>query len=246
MNKITTLDYWIKMQGPLNVDLDSDDLILEWLNHNFEFDSIDNVLEIGCFPGRYLTIFGQQNIELYGMDYIEDVNYLSDIFKKKNFRVGEFYNCDFFDFNPGRKFDCVMSLGFIEHFKDWESVLNSHFSILNDGGYLIIEVPNFKGFFQRIPRILFDYKNYKNHNIKSMNLKKWEKILIDNNFEIVYSGYFGGYLLWFDFKSEKKMFNFFKKITTRILEFIQSSLYKNKAEGKQYSCAMGIIAKRNQ
>jgi len=51
-------------------------------------------------------------------------------------------------FNNPHKFDIVASFGFIEHFTNWVEILESHISLLNNNGYLIVEVPNFIGPFQ--------------------------------------------------------------------------------------------------
>lgn len=244
MKDLTTLDYWTKAHGTINIELNSNDLIKNWISSYIDFKCIENVFEIGCYPGRYLTIFGDQGVEVNGLDYIEEVSKLGKIFEQKKYRVGQFYNCDFFDFKPYSKYDCVMSLGFIEHFQNWDNTFVKHFEYVNDNGYLIIEVPNFRGFFQKIPRMLFDYENYKRHNISSMKLKEWNDILITNGFEIIYSGYFGGYKLWFEEEKKDKFYLFAKKFMIRGLRLMKKMLFQSKEEHSSFSCAIGIIAKR--
>ncbi|TRX13473.1 class I SAM-dependent methyltransferase [Flavobacterium gawalongense] len=244
MKHLTTLDYWTKAHGNINIELNSNDLIKKWISNYIDFKKIKSVFEIGCYPGRYLTIFGDQGVEVNGVDYIKDVSKLPDMFKLKKYKVGQFYNSDFFEFTPDNKYDCVMSLGFIEHFHNWEKTMINHFDFINDNGYLIIEVPNFRGLLQRIPRMLFDYKNYKRHNLDSMNLEAWNRILIENDFEIIYSGYFGGYILWFEVEQEKRINRLFKKYIIRFLTFIRKIFFHSKDESSCFSCAIGIIAKK--
>jgi hypothetical protein len=244
MKNLTTLDYWTKAHGTINIELNSNDLIKKWISSHIDFKSIKNVFEIGCYPGRYLTIFGDQGIEVNGLDYIDEVSKIAKIFELRKYKIGQFYSNDFFKFKPDTKYDCVMSLGFIEHFQDWEDAFVKHFEYVNDNGCLIIEVPNFRGFFQKIPRMLFDYKNYKRHNISSMKLNEWNDILIANDFEIVYSGYLGGYKLWFEEDKNSRFCLLVKKYMIRGLRLIKKILFQSKEEHSSFSCAIGIIAKR--
>ena len=71
------------------------------------------------------------------------------------------------------------------YWKYIELEFQKHIDLVDEKGFIIIETPNFNGFMQRIPRKFFDRENYLRHNIYSMNLKKWEKLLRDNNFEIM-------------------------------------------------------------
>lgn len=244
MKNLATLDYWTKAHGEINIELNPNDFIKDWISNNIDFANIKSVFEIGCYPGRYLTIFGDQGVELNGIDYIKDVAKLSEIFKLKKYKVGQFYNCDFFNFEPLIKYDCVISLGFIEHFDNWEETMVNHFGFINDNGYLIIEVPNFRGIFQRIPRMLFDNENYKRHNLNSMSLKAWNRILIEKDFEIIYSGYFGGYNLWFEVEQKNRMSRLLKKYLIKTLVLFRNIFFKNKVESSYFSCAVGIIAKK--
>lgn len=244
MKNLATLEYWTEAHGEININLNENDFVKKWISENFVFNDINSVFEVGCYPGKYLTIFGDQGIEVNGVDFIPNVIKLSEIFTSNNYKVGRFYNCDFFKLDNQINYDCVVSLGFIEHFENWEKAFTHHFQYINEGGYLIIEVPNFNGFFQRIPRFLFDYKNFKKHNLKAMNLKRWNEILIENNFEIIYSNHFGGYNLWFEVKQKSRIVNYFKKIVVIFFKKMQKMLFNSKTESIHFSCAIGIIAKK--
>lgn len=244
MKNLATLDYWTKAHGEINIELHPNNFVKRWITSNIDLTKIKSVFEVGCYPGKFLTIFGDQGIEVSGIDYIAGVEKLPKIFESKNYKVGQFYNFDFFDFKPKIKYDCVMSLGFIEHFDNWQETMTNHFDYINDNGYLIIEVPNFRGILQRIPRMLFDYENYKRHNLDSMNLKEWNKILYENDFEIIYSGYFGGYKLWFEVEVEGKVNIFLKRQIIKVLSKVRTVFFYNKIDSKYFSCAIGIIAKK--
>lgn len=244
ITKLTEQNYWVNAQGNVNLNLPDNNPIKFWIENNFNFSEINNCIEIGCFPGRYLTIFGNQGIEVNGLDFIPEVELLKSVFENSNYLAGGFINADFTNYTPIEKYDCVVSFGFIEHFINWDIILEKHLEYVNDNGYIILEVPNFRGFFQRLPRYLFDFQNYKRHNVKSMDLEKWKNILIENNFEIINAEYFGGYELWNENNKNNRFFLKTKLITEKILLKIKTLLYPNVSNHKSFSSYMGIIAKK--
>jgi len=244
MKYLTNVKYWENAQGVPNIKLEDGNLIEQWLNKEVDFSTIANCIEIGCYPGRYLSIFAKKGIEVNGLDYIEDVNQLPDIFRSNGYKVGDFYYEDFLKFNTDRKFDCVFSLGFIEHFEDWEEVFLRHLDLVSPEGIVIIEVPNFTGWFQFIPRFLFDRQNLKRHNLGAMKLEKWKEILASKGFEITFSGYMGGYLLWFEGKINNRILKRLTKESIKYLSLLQKVLFKKRTEHSSFSAAMGIMAKK--
>ena len=243
--KLTEQNYWVSVQGNTNLNLPDNNPVKVWIENNFNFSEINNCIEIGCFPGRYLTIFGNQGIEVNGLDFIPEVESLKSAFENSNYLTGSFINADFTNYTPQEKYDCVVSFGFIEHFINWDIILEKHIDYVKENGYIILEVPNFRGFFQRLPRYLFDFQNYKRHNVKSMDLEKWKKILIENNFDIVNAEYFGGYELWNENNNKNRFFLKTKLITEKLFLKIKRLLYPNVSNHKSFSSYMGIIAKKN-
>lgn len=242
--KLTEQSYWVDVQGNINLDLADDNIIKLWIEKNLDLSNINSCIEIGCFPGRYLTIFGNNRIELNGLDFIQEVKFLKQKFQENGFVAGSFINADFTTYVPEKKYDCVASFGFVEHFVNWEVIFKNHFNYVSNNGYLIIEAPNFKGFFQRLPRFLFDYKNYKRHNVKAMDLEKWKKILVENKFEIINAEYFGGYQLWNENDSKNRYFLKIKFFTEKLLFKLKDTLCPNSIDNKSFSCYLGIIAKK--
>ena len=242
--KLTEQNYWIEAQGKVNLKLASDNLIKLWIENNLDLSKIDNCIEIGCFPGRFLTIFGDHGVEVNGLDFIPEVDQLKCVFEQNGYRAGEFIYADFTNYLPAKKYDCIASFGFIEHFTNWDEVLMKHFDFIDKGGYIIIEVPNFRGFFQRIIRVLFDNENYNRHNMQAMNVERWKKILIENNFEIIDARYFGGYQLWYESKNTSKIYFKCRNLLSKILNKLIIMFYKKGAESQHFSCVLGIIARK--
>lgn len=241
---LTEQNYWVKAQGTVNLKLASDNFIKLWIENNLDLSKINTCIEIGCFPGRFLTIFGDHGLELNGLDFIPEVGQLKNVFEQNGYRAGDFINADFTNYLPTKKYDCIASFGFIEHFTNWDDMLKKHFEYIDNDGYIIVEVPNFRGFFQRVIRMLFDNENYNRHNIQAMNLENWKKVLIENNFEIIDARYFGGYQLWYESNNNSKIYFKCRNLVSRILNKTINVLFKKGTESKHFSCVLGIIAKK--
>ena len=243
-DKLTNQDYWNSGTKHAKIEISDNDPIKKWIKkYESNFTDIKNCIEIGCYSGRFLTIFGEMGAELSGIDYVENLEDVEKNLKEKGYKTGIFKKEDFTKFSPIKKYDCVMSFGLIEHFKDWRKVFQKHIDLVDEKGFIIIETPNFNGFMQRIPRKFFDRENYLRHNIYSMNLKKWEKLLRDNNFEIISSEYFGGYEIWFENQNLSKIEKIIKKVILRINSIIKNRFF-SKPESKHFSSYLGIIAYR--
>lgn len=245
MKNLATLDYWNKSFKNHNILLRDNDPIKLWMLLNLTFDKSKSCIEIGCFPGKYLTVPGGFGTELNGIDFIEEVRTLTSVFSENGYRVGKFICEDFTKNTINNTFDYVMSFGFMEHFDQWEIILDKHIELVSNNGYLILEVPNFKGFFQFLPRFIFDNSDFKRHNLESMNLNKWISILEQNNFEIVTAEYFGGYQLWFDKKIRNKKIQLFRDFFVKCLNKLLKIIYPKKKNHPAFSSYVGIIAKKS-
>ena len=68
-----------------------------------------------------------------------------------------------------RNLTSVSSFGFIEHFVNWKEILTQQARLVNNGGYLVVEAPNFYGLIQKMLHWFFDKENYKRHYVPSMS-----------------------------------------------------------------------------
>ncbi|WP_088322778.1 methyltransferase domain-containing protein [Polaribacter tangerinus] len=203
---------------------------------------IKDCFELGVFPGTYLSTFGYLGYRLNGVDQVDLVTtHLPEWLKSENFLVGDFYKKDIFKWQHTKQYDVVASFGFIEHFKDYKSVIKLQSNLVKKGGYIVLETPNFKGFIQYFLRTLLDKKNLKRHYVPSMNLVEWEKLLLDLGYEIVDSSYLGGYEFWVEDQKrnilQKGLLKVLKKLDIHLKKVLNTS-------NKHYSPFMGIIAKK--
>ncbi len=198
--------------------------------------------EVGCFPGRYLAVFGNLGYELCGIDLTPRVeNDLPQWFRNNGFKTGDFVKGDFLEYASETKYDVVLSMGFIEHFTNWKDVLIKHLELVKKNGSLVVVTPNYRGGVQRFIHKVLDRTNYKRHVISAMNPEVWAELFKEYDFEIVFSGYFERFYFWADFT---KM-SYFVKIPTlllrRLSKFAGFILPRNK---ELYSPYCGIVAKR--
>jgi L-malate glycosyltransferase len=224
-------DYWDDNYEKIEIDINTDnDPVSVLIRKYFSKTDCLSVLEIGCFPGRYLKKFGELGYELNGIDITPRTESdLKDYLNEKGYKIGNILKEDLFKYKHVVKYDVVCSFGFIEHFSNWEEVFDQHLSNLNDKGILFITVPNFRGIFQRLFHFVLDYENLKRHNLKVMNISKWIKYLDTKkvNYNIIFKGPFGDIDFWVDkepvgsfktmlFNSWNRLFTYFKnkKIST--------------------------------
>src|SRR5262245_25117571 len=139
------------------------------------------VVEIGSAPGEFLVRFSNQYRCIpYGIEYSEvgvDVNRAT--FERHGFDPRNVIHADFFDDALRERyaeyFDVVFSKGFIEHFTDLGPLIQRHLDLLKPGGYLLVDVPNFRGMNNPLARF-FDRGAIPRHNLEIMEHAAFSKL----------------------------------------------------------------------
>jgi ubiquinone/menaquinone biosynthesis C-methylase UbiE len=160
-----------------------------------------SVIDIGCGPGHYcfsLAKVGVQNIK--GIDFSETmISLAKDHAEELGLKnIIDFEVVNFLEFEPQKKFDYSIMMGFIEYFKNPELVLEKALSITNQK--ILISFPVAGGFlaFQRKIRYksrcylrLYSYEDLKrllnSLIIKSYSIEKIRRdffVTIDLNQEL--------------------------------------------------------------
>jgi SAM-dependent methyltransferase len=154
-------------------------------------------LEIGCAPGqkgiKFHQIFGYQP---FGVDYsLAGCELTKKVFTANGGNPNNVFLADFlsdeFQIKYKNYFDIVASFGLIEHFDDSKEVVNKHINLLKRGGYLLITIPNKRGFFNFILSYIFNKEGIKIHNLKIMEKKEFEKLFDESKLTKLYCNYFG-------------------------------------------------------
>ncbi|MFH1005354.1 MAG: methyltransferase domain-containing protein [Bacteroidota bacterium] len=242
-NNLVSRNYWDNSYENYQFVLPpTNDKVRQWIEQYIPPGKDKSCFEIGCFPGRYLSVFGQLGYELNGIDITSRVeNDLQDWLIKSNFKVGEIFKMNVFDYRSPKLFDIVCSFGFIEHFKNWEEVLIIHAQLVKQNGFLIIETPNFRGFIQHAIHYVLDHENLERHFLAAMNPYKWKRVLEQLGFEIIYCGYFSEFEYWLD----KSPTGFWKKILCSGLSKAKSCMKLLPPNNSVYSPYCGLIAKKS-
>jgi len=177
------------------------------------------IFEIGAYPGRYLAYLGAKyDLTTTGLDFNPDIKTIEDSMKSMGVDTFNYYCDDFLKHQPSEKFDLVFSNGFIEHFANFDKILDKHCDYLKEGGAVLVMIPN-KRYLRKWFGYLCDYKNLKVHNLKSMSLKVFREFASRNNLEIVYLNYHGGFAF-----SVHKELNLIQKLIQRTTRLIFKKL----------------------
>ena len=208
MNKeLTSKKYWSKYwKSKPKIDgliIEKDFLFHDVLNKYVPKKQKINFLEIGGFPGQWAIFFAKY----WGADctlldrYIdqETIEVLSRDNEVKNINVIE---GDLFDLSVNRKFDVVMSAGFIEHFSDVAGVIDKHIDYLEPDGTLILTVPNLLGLNGLLQKIV-DRETYDTHFLETMYDQNLKKIVSSRNLDIQYISYHSKFGVWLEDISNK-------------------------------------------
>lgn len=235
-------EIWDKGYEGVRLQLPSDhNQVRPWYEKHIPRGS-GRCLEIGCFPGQFLAAFGELGYELNGIDLTPRT--MTDMvpwLKACGYKLGQFHNEDFFQFQPDEPYDIVSSFGFIEHFPDWEDVLFRHAELVKKDGYLVVTTPNFRGVIQRALHFTLDRANYDRHIISSMNPMKWKDIIQREGFEILEAGYFSEFSFW----TEEDEQNIFQKGAAKAMRYLTPILAKTLPHNHPtYAPFCGLIARR--
>jgi SAM-dependent methyltransferase len=197
--KLTTQDYWEKYYSNSKVNKKN---IVNVCSYYDEFwdELIDkgnsnnqSIIEIGGFPGRYLAYLGSKyGLKPTCLDYNSETREIEDSFKVMGVVDYTIIQEDFFNYDPPVKYDYVISNGFIEHFENYDEVLDLHLKYLKPGGKMLIMIPNKRGYI-KLYRKLVDIENLRIHNLKCMKLDVFKAYAKRSHIKIRRLTYFGDF-----------------------------------------------------
>lgn len=224
MESIVPQDYWDASYEHLPLTYHPDRVLFKDLFEKY-LPKGGTCLEVGCYPGDYLIYLGR-NFG-YTVNGIDTSHYVSDRLPLKlanyGVKVGEFIQDDFRRFEFKRTYDLVCSFGFIEHFLNYEDILQKHIDLINNSGTLVLACPNFRNL-QFILHYLLDNTNLMRHNINAMNLKEWKRIIENNDMHIIYQGYYQTFDFWVDNPSSHIVINKVTHNVIRLSNYLNSNL----------------------
>lgn len=109
------------------------------------------VLDVGAATGIFVELLEQQGYDAYGVELSKD-GYAECIKKVSSEKIVNsfFETADFSEHLETSKFSCIFMCDFLEHVRDPNVVLQKAASLLENGGYITLHVPNVKSIFQKI------------------------------------------------------------------------------------------------
>jgi len=152
-------------------------------------------LEIGAFPGSYMWYFNKFfGYQVSGLEYVdwccEQARHLLRVAGVE----GNVIHGNLLTYQPHMQWDIVFSMGLIEHFSDTAMVVSKHLKLLRKGGYLVLGIPNHRGFYGSIMRMV-DHEKYRVHN--RMGYGDMLAALNETGqIEMLEGGYFGRLGFW--------------------------------------------------
>lgn len=198
----TNLKWW-KAQSYYSSEATPNARLARWFERYLPKRSDWSVIEIGACPGgNLLTLACSHGYHPVALDFLPEVRHLPAVFRKHGIEDLEIIEHDFLTLPEDRRFNVVMSFGFIEHFNDTEAVLRKHWALVEDGGYLVISLPIFGPMQLALRRLILKPEKFAEslqaHNTSIMDMRlfrKWAGRLPDAR--VVKCGYQGQMRTWF-------------------------------------------------
>lgn len=121
-------------------------LRIKWFEKIINKISPDNILDVGCGSGDFIpiiptTISSYLGIDL-SMSMIKSANIIIKEFPKNIQKKFQAHQTEFMSFNPKKKYDFILSSGFLEYFENLKEVCQKLYKLNNKNSYLAIQVPN--------------------------------------------------------------------------------------------------------
>nr|WP_255552074.1 methyltransferase domain-containing protein [Roseivirga sp. E12] len=197
---MTDKKYWESYYGDKNVDRQKVinicsryDKYWEMLIQENSSNNPKSLIEIGGYPGRYLAYIGAKyDLRPTSLDFNSDRSAIENTFKLFDIADFDVIQADFLKNKTDKQYDIVISNGFIEHFVNYDEVMDRHIDYLKEGGTLLMMIPNMRHYIYWY-KLLVDKPNLDIHNTSCMNLKVFEAFAERNNLKIHHLDYLGGF-----------------------------------------------------
>lgn len=151
----------------------------KWTMDKFKQNLKGNILEVGCGIGNFT-----QDLIRFGKVYAIDIDnqHLKDTEEvlrgKASVGFGDIENDEyFFEAQSSTvEFDCIVCINVLEHIKDDHKAIRNMYSLLKDGGVLILLVPAHQFLYGEIDKEIGHYRRY--------DKKSLELLLRGNGFKV--------------------------------------------------------------
>jgi len=202
--------------------------VRQWIEAEVPQSAVADVFEVGCYPGKFLAVFGERGYVLNGIDSFPQVNpAMQKWLESSGYKIGQFYQADFWNFVSSRQYDIVCSFGFIEHFKNKDASLIKHINLAKNGGLIMIDVPNLRSPLYNFLYKIFEPEVLKNHVLSILDKNVICDVFEKNGCTIKTAKYLGYFYFRFVTRHDKlstviaRCINFFRPL----FELLPKSVY---------------------
>jgi trans-aconitate methyltransferase len=209
-NELTSQTFWVnywESKENLIFSIKRDYELSELIGKVLTDKTISNAIELGGFPGYYaIWLKKYYQIDSTLLDYYVHPEIIKSLLTTNDLKENdiEIIQTDLFKYTSNIKYDLVLSCGLIEHFEDVKDIINRHVLLLNEGGKLLITLPNFTGINGWVQR-KFDPYNYNKHNITTMDPVLLTNLCNELSLKSVKCYYYRRFSVWLENKKEKSL-----------------------------------------
>lgn len=134
------------------------------VNHLKKYYKKGNLLELCCGEGKNINILANSNCyrKALGVDFSKQA---IKIARQKRIKNAEFIEKNIFDFAAANKFDIVMCLMALEHFRDDKAASKKICSFVKSNGLLIVSVPAHTRLYSNQDKHIGHYRRYDRQEI---------------------------------------------------------------------------------
>lgn len=229
MKSVATPEYWGGHWNKTILEIASSvHPVRQWIEREIPDTTSATCLEIGCYPGKFLAVFGEKGYELNGIDFFKGSSAVGGWLKHSGYRMGEIVEADFLEHKTSATYDLVCSFGFIEHFKNWPELLEKHERLLKLEGRIVLDVPNLSSPLYYALYRLLEPETLENHVLKAMDLAALRTYFKERGYRIQFADYIGKFYFRYVTRQDNrsKMIERFINFLAPLFELLPSSVYK--------------------
>ena len=215
---------------------------VRWIINHFNLDKNSSLVDFGCGPGLYTSLFAKQGIQATGIDFsYNSICYAKKIAKENSLNINYFHQ-NYLEFKSNEKFDLIImimcdfcALSPIQR----EKLLKIFKQILKDDGAILLDVYSLQAFDNRKEIALYEKNQLNNFWAKNdyygfLNTYKYEneKVCLDK-YTIVEETKTGTVYNWLQYFDENMIRKEFENNHFQIEEFfgdVAGSNYSDKSD----------------
>lgn len=136
------VDYWSEYWSTERIDEQQQFIESNFLTNIFYkyLSKTDPILEGGCGLGKWVFYLNKKGYKITGIEWSKETVNTAKLHEPNiPIKVGDIFNFEYSD----QSFQSYISLGVIEHHKNYQMALDEAYRVISDNGYMLCSVPYF-------------------------------------------------------------------------------------------------------